>query len=141
MVKCWIFVSHPNSAFSVGTLSEEAFEETAIRWAIGSRTQNRNRIAAGDKVLFYRAGHEGKKIFASAILRSSLMKDDEGFYVKLDDLKIWKTPVEIKKCLPQLSFIKKKKQWGSYFQGGIIALPGADYYLILKISKHNLTVY
>jgi len=97
MVKCWIFVSHPNSAFSVDTLSEEALGETAIRWAIGSRTQNRNRISAGDKVLFYKAGNEGKKIFASAILRSNLMKDNSGLYVELDNLKIWEIPVEIKK--------------------------------------------
>lgn len=138
MVNCWIFVSHPNSDFSVSALSELAASETTVRWVIGSRTQNRNRISAGDKVLFYKAGHEGKKIVASAILRSSLMKDDSGLYVELDSLRIWEHPVEIKKILTKLSFIEKKKQWGSYFQGGIIALPENEYYVIVKSSNINL---
>lgn len=137
MVKCWIFVSHPNSDFSVGALSEVVAGETATRWVIGSRTQNRNRISAGDKVLFYRAGHEGKKIFASAILRSNLMKDTSGLYVELGNLKIWEIPVEMKKILSKLSFIEKKKQWGSYFQGGIIAIPEDDYCLIVKYANLN----
>lgn len=132
MVKCWIFVSHPNSDFSVDALSEILAGKTAVRWAIGSRTQNRNRISAGDKVLFYKAGHEGKKIFASAILRSNLMKDTSGLYVELDNLKIWESAVEMKKIFSKLSFIEKKKQWGSYFQGGIIALPEEDCYLIVN---------
>jgi len=127
-------VSVPFTDFNVGTMGEIAKKiETSKKWSIGRRTRNRNRLMAGDKILFYQGGEEGKKFVGSAELASSLQKtrSSDGF-VKIKNFVLWVNPVEIRGLIQRLSFIKNKRHWGIYFQGGTLEIPEEDYQKILK---------
>ena len=107
------------------------------KWPIGQKTLRKKLLSIGDKVLFYEAGDEGKKLFGSGDLFSSLEKDveDNSEFVTISSFEFWNPPIPIKRILSKLSFIKNKKYWGIYFQGGIVRLPETDYSLILNLHK------
>jgi len=122
MVNYWIFVSVPFTDFNTGTIQEMFRKvENSKRWRIGRRTPNRGVLSAGDKILFYQGGEEGRKIVGAAELASGL-EQSEGLdsYVKIKSFVLWKNPVDIRTLINELSFIKRNRYWGVYFQGGVV---------------------
>ena len=134
MVNHWIFVSVPFTDFNVGTICEilKKIRRTK-KWLIGRRTPNKRKISTGDKVLFYQGGEGGGRIVASAELTSGL-QEAENFdsFVEIEDFRLWENPVNIKTMIERLSFIKNKKHWGVYFQGGIIKIAEEDYRKLIR---------
>ena len=135
MVNYWIFVSVPFTDFNAGTISEMLKKiEATKKWSIGRRTPNKNMLSRGDKILFYQGGQEdGGKIIASAELASSLeCSENSDSFVKLWNFEVWKEPADMKKLIDKLSFIKNKRHWGVYLQGGVVKIARMDYNLITK---------
>ncbi len=110
--------------------------ETEKKWLIGKKTPYRSRLLAGDKILFYQGGEEGRKIVGLAELASSLQQTERSEdFVIIKNFKLWDNPVEIRVLLGELSFIRNERHWGAYFQGGVVRISEEDYRKILKAGK------
>ena len=109
----WIFVSS-------GAM--EVFEERirAKIWPVFKTTSNRNQIRVGDRIVFYKAGKDGKRFIGSAEVGSELIDSEDGdFKIKLNNTDVWKKGVLITDVLMELDFIKNKAAWSNYLVGGI----------------------
>ena len=130
MADYWIFVSVPYTDYNVSTIHkmQEKIKSSRV-WPIGKRTAHRKQLSEGDKVLFYQGGERGRKIVGSAELESSLIIDEEGIYdfVMIKNFELWDRPVELKRVLNGLSFVRYKKYWSAYFQGGIAKISEKDF--------------
>jgi len=125
----WIFVVKSSTDFT------KRLEQR--KWPIYNRTTNRNRLRAGDNVIFYLAGEDGKKFLGTARLGSGLKKAEQiDYLVDLDDIEIWEKHVKIHDVIEELEFIVYKRNWGVHFQGGVIRLSDKDYTTITtKVKK------
>ncbi len=123
-MSCWILViNDTNSEF------EKRIEEK--KWPIFTFTPNRKKLKTGDRIIFYKAGIEGKKFLGTAKLNSDLNIETRlGYSISLTDIKIWKRPRSVEKLLDKLEFIRDRKAWGRFFQGGVIKINGKDYTII-----------
>lgn len=132
----WIFVM-------TGKLEDFKKRIESKKWPIFRLTHHRKAIKKGDKILFYLGGKPNKKILGSAVLSSRIKTESDEFSIGLDDVEIWKKSVMMKQVLEEIDFIKNKKNWGIYFQGGITALTEKNFKKIinfkniLEIEKQN----
>ena len=108
--------------------------KTSKAYPLGYRTPNRTRIVSGDKVIFYRSGEEGRKFIGSAEVSSVTRNSDQYIfgYVHFSKIRFWQEPIDLYDILQELSFIKNRRRWQSYFQGGIRKLPEKDYERIFR---------
>jgi len=105
-------------------------------WPIFHNTANRLQIRKGDKIIFYKAGMNGKKFVGTAKLDSDLKKNEKiDYFVNLTNVEIWERSVNILDLLEELEFIKVKKNWSNYMVGAIRRLEESDFNKIL--SKHE----
>lgn len=127
-------MSVPFTDFNTGTNLCEMLKKIAgtKKWLIGRRTPHREILAEGDKVLFYQGGEEGRKVVASAELASSLHSDNADSFAEIKNIEVWKKPVDMNALIDRLSFIKNKKHWGVYLQGGVVRIAEKDYNMIVK---------
>jgi hypothetical protein len=135
MVKYWIFVSVPYTDFNTGSIDEILDKiKSSKTWPIGRRTVYRNLLSKGDRVLLYQGGEQGKKIVGSADLNSGLIGKPDGICdgVLISNLDLWKEPVDIKKVVSKLSFVRNPERWGFYFKGGVVRISERDYKEILR---------
>jgi predicted RNA-binding protein with PUA-like domain len=135
MAKHWIFVSVPYTDFNTGSINEMRSKiESSKKWPIGKKTIHRNALSKGDKVLFYQGGEQGRKIVGMCELSSGLVEDSDRMCdcVMIENYEFWKEPVDIRKVLGRLSFVKDSKRWGIYFKGGIVKISKKDYDKILR---------
>jgi len=130
----WIFV--------IKDTPEEFAKRMQIRkWPIFKKTQNRRNLRTGDKIIFYKAGANGKKFLGKALIASELEQVDQFTYsLKLSEIEVWEKPVELANVLNDLDFISDKLYWGRYFQGGVRSLSEKDYSTIVSKSTPNFTV-
>lgn len=106
------------------------------KWPIFKNTPHKQSMTKGDNVVFYLGGKGNMEFIGRALLGSPLVKDDgDSLYVTLDDIKVWKKPLPIRKILDILEFIHKKRHWGIYMQGGVVRLPSKDFSTILSNAK------
>lgn len=125
----WIFVMTGNNADFLTRTSSG-------KWPIFKRTVNRNDLKKGDNVIFYLGGNSNKKIMGSATVNSGLEVNGDEFSVDLSDVQILDKPIRMSSILESLVFIRNKKNWGAYMQGGVVRLPKTDYNTIIeKIAK------
>jgi len=88
-------------------------------WPIYVHTQNRNNLKKGDKVVFYKAGLDGKKFLGTAKVASPLERTEKIDYsIRLSDVEVWKKSVSIEELIDSLDFILDKQFWGRFLQGG-----------------------
>jgi len=118
-------------------------------WGFGKNTAHRAKIKAGDKVVFYQAGGNGQKFLGTAILASgayddssskNLFLDPETYKIDLQNIVVWDNPKPFVHFLDKLSFIKNKKFWGTYFQGGCRKISEKDFQTILKTKPSQLSL-
>jgi hypothetical protein len=121
----WVFVINDKD----GVFQERINEK---KWPIYRKTQNRNKLKVGDKIIFYKAGMGGKKFIGKATISRGLKPHGVDFSLDLSDVDIWKKPVSVASVLNNLEFIKDKTFWGRYFQGGVRSLSDSDYSAILS---------
>lgn len=115
--------------------SEQIFKERIKnrKWPIFAKTQNRDKIGPGHKVVFYKAGRDdGQKFLGAATVASGVTceggKVDS--FVELGGAVIWKKPVQMRKLLDDLDFVRDKKNWGLYVQGGVRQISEKDFLTI-----------
>ncbi len=99
----------------------ETFHERvqAKTWPIYKNTSNRNNIEIDDRVVFYKAGKNGKRFIGSAKIGSQLQNHKDDFKITLKDIDLWKKHIVITDVLMELDFIKNKTAWSNYLVGGI----------------------
>ena len=118
-------------------------------WPIYLRTKLNKYLKKGINVIFYIAGDNQKSqsFVASAKISQTIDKDileyDPNkkfaqviYYLKFENINIFKKNVKIKEHLDNLSFIKteKKRYFGLYLQGGISKIDQKSYNCIIKNS-------
>ena len=123
----WIFVT-------TGEKEELKKRFSEKRWPIYRHTIHRTKLSKGDRVIVYHGGYKSKKelIGSFTIETEPAQENLETFYLEFSDLKLWKQKVPVKKILSELSFVKRKDNWGIYFQGGVVLLPNKDLKTILS---------
>lgn len=121
----WVFVINDK---------DEVFQERINdkKWPIYRKTQNRNKLKVGDKIIFYKAGADGKKFIGKASIARGLKPDGIDYSLELSDVGVWKKPVSVALVLKDLEFIRDKTFWGRYFQGGVRSLSESDYNIIIS---------
>ena len=68
----------------------------------------------------------------SATVSSGLNVNEDEFLVDLSDVCIFNKPIQMSSILGDLVFIRNKKNWGAYMQGGVVRLPKVDYNMIIE---------
>ena len=124
--------------------------ERAI-WPIYSRTPNRARLAAEDRLAFYVGGSKelSGHIVATGSIRSVkqpqalTLETDPGYLtepasvlLQLTDITCLKHPINLKDQIARLSICPANpKSWGSALMGGCRALPREDWVLLFGGNK------
>jgi len=139
-------------------ISNRTNSEVAIRekvWGVPERHRNQiSRTRPGDTLLIY-VGQEvvdknttlPPAITACSEIVSEVYEDTSEIFtappklgnevfplrVKLHPVRIFDPPVEFKPLIPQLKFIKNKKQWSGHIRGQAMrTIPEEDFRLILE---------
>ena len=123
----WIFVISNTDKEFKRRLSEK-------KWPIYHYTVYRKKIRSGDNVVFYKAGTGGQKLIGKAITASAIVPIDGklDYFVKLKNIEPCSNPVSMHPLVEHLEFIKNKKQWGTYMQGGVRPITKNDYETIVS---------
>jgi hypothetical protein len=121
----WIFVMTGNNADFLTRASSG-------KWPIFKRTVNRNELKKGDHVIFYLGGNNNKKIMGYALVDSGLNVNGDEFSIDLSDVVILDKPIRMSSIVESLMFVRNKKNWGAYMQGGVVRLPKIDYNTVIE---------
>ena len=127
----WIFVIKS----TVGELENRITKKS---WPIYHHTPHRKNLRFSDRIIFYLAGHGGKKFVGNASISSELMSSGGLDYsIGISDIKIWKKPIPVEDLISNLEFVVNKNNWGASFQSGVRRLNDNDYNTILSKSRKN----
>jgi len=117
-------------------------------WGFHPTTQHRAVVKDGDEVIFYLtgAGFIGKATLKSPAYIDKtgdsetwwFNRSDVNYRVDLKDIDVWQKTKPIQPILPNLSFVKKTKNWGVYLQGGVRKISEEDYLAILNSSIYEV---
>ena len=161
MINYWIFVVNdwkdPHTRKTV--LGTTIFENLQVHkvWGIGNGTQNRKNLSAGDKVIIYLAGTNGRKFLGSGTISSNCkpFTNNEvypdivktilqgwGNFVTFEDFDKFDKPKSLDELAPNLEFIVKKDKAPFYFQSGVRSITKEDFDVIIsedlaRISKKD----
>jgi len=126
----WIFVFK-------GSDSEFRSKVNTGLWEIFKKTPNREKLAVGDSIVFYKAGTDGKKFIGSASIMTGLKElTPSKYFLEMKNVSVWENQVAVIHIIEKLDFIKNKKNWGNYFQGGVRSISEHD---LLAIANHDST--
>lgn len=107
------------------------------------------KMQIGDRVAYYIM--KIQKFGATATITGEYINDSTKLWIDKDEMWPARRPskpnivlddvelIDIKKLLPDLSFIEKKDVWGIYFQGSIKTIPEEDFKLIESEMKKIVT--
>ena len=139
-----IFVSSDGKKTGLDIFNERIKKN---KWPIYSKTPQQLNIKEGKKVVFYIAGAgEKKQSFVGtaqikSIIDNNTVSTDPNqefksvlFFIEFKNLKVFNEEIKIKEHLNKLDFIKNKKKYGLYFQGGICKINQESYEYILQKS-------
>ena len=106
-------------------------------WPIFNHTRHRDDLGKGDQVIIYHGGKFGGKKFVGTFTISSKITRPgaEDYSIKMSKITKLEHPVKASDIIGNLGFIKRKDNWGIYFQGGVSRIPKQDYNTILSASK------
>ena len=124
-------------------------------WGTAKRYQNLiARTKKGDRLLIYTMQkNQNKVIIPSAVhgeyeVISDVFEDHSPLFVsppsmaseffpyriKVNPVQIFKTPIEFKPLIPELSFIKNKTMWSGSIRTAMREIPEEDYQIIIKTT-------
>jgi predicted RNA-binding protein len=111
-------------------------------------------VKIGDTILMYdRSEVHAKEVFPSAILGeykvTELFEDTKPLFTappqmgdevfpyrfRLKPVKIFKTPIELKRLIPELGFITNKSTWSGHFRTAKREVPEEDHQKIVTAGK------
>ena len=146
---CWILavvdhrLTRDRKVSAIDVLKERLKQNI---WLVNPKNVNVKYLREGDEVVFYPGSSVDEKGFIGVGVLASeprpLTAPETTKYgspssqfdkaVSLRDTKIWMQVKPAATLVPQLSFIKNKRKWGVYLEGGIINLPKPDFELIIS---------
>lgn len=123
-------------------------------WGIPKRNKNIHiRVKEGDIILMYvRLEGRGNNVLPPAIVGDfnviELFEDTEPLFIappqmrnevfpyrlKLNNIRVFTKPIEIKALIPELGFITNKTMWTGHFRQTMREIPEEDYLKIVKSS-------
>jgi predicted RNA-binding protein len=116
------------------------------KWPIYNKTPQLLNVVQGRRVLFYIAGNgEKSQCFIASAEIKNIIENNKAeidpnkefkqvlLYVQFENLKIFNTEINVKDHIDNLNFIKNKKHYGLYFQGGICKISEQSYEYITNI--------
>lgn len=128
-------------------------------WGLKEHTRNRKQLCPGDELVVYTAGKRqfGGCFVASAKVasasqpcvpanRAAIDSPDvrhshivSDYFIKVTGIKIFSTPVPIRKIKQELQFIKQSDSpyWAAPLQNGSVKISQKDYSLICKLSERR----
>ena len=144
----WIFTIQGYTDFCLWSTREGLKRRVEEKiWPIGERTQNRKRIRRGDRLVFYLCGEGEHKFVGTAVLDSDVIEIGSSYnsntlglaryFVRLKQIRLWKTEVPINCVLTKLAAIPNAKHYGIYLQGGIRKLKPEDYELLVSLGSSH----
>lgn len=144
---CWAFIVVDHLVEGKTVSARDVLIDRVNRkmWVVNSKNPNVKRLRKADEVIFY-LGCKGERGFAGiGVLNSKprpITASDSIEYgspsskfdrvVELKDVNLWKKTKPVANIVPRLSFIKNKRSWGAYLQGGIVRIPKADFELLIE---------
>lgn len=153
---CFIFVANdiplsPQKKFSADEIANTLLSQGF--WAFSEQAPLRKKLFEQDELLIYLAGHERKHFVATAQVAktSDKITEDERkilkqiglsfmqYRVLLSNIQRLEPYVKIKPLIPELSFIKDKKNYGLHLRLPIVRCKREDYERILK--KTNVVAW
>ncbi len=145
---CWVFIVVNHQIDGQMMFAKDVLADRMKRkiWLVNSKNPNVKRLNEGDEVIFYLGGKQGGRGFAGiGVLTSkpcALSGSNYAKYgspssrfdkvVELRDLRLWKKVKPVAKIVPRLNFIKNKRSWGAYLQGGIVRISKQDFELLIE---------
>jgi hypothetical protein len=129
-----------------GTIVEMLFENS--QWLFAPTTPRIRSLNTGDRVVVYAAGRNnrcfrGTFTIASKPAELECLPDEMGQLARLYSLacqikdgELWRVPKPIKELLPELSFIKDKKNYGLYLRRGLREISKRDYEVITRFMDN-----
>jgi len=141
----WIFVVTDQDKMTAKEIYDTLMD--AKQWGLGEKTPNRKNLEKDDSIVFYQAGQNAQQFLGTAKLAAQPIKltesekekrkelgrvFDSDYAVDLTEINKWIEPKPVKSIIGQLEFIIKKDVYYAYFQGGIRAISGSDYNIIVS---------
>ena len=102
----WIFVLTEYSNYNYGSVNETVEDlKKRLKWRIGLRTPNRNKLSENDEAVFYVTGDNNKYFFGKTKLNSAFMHEGDPIfgYVVLKYLEVFQDPIYIKPLINQIN--------------------------------------
>jgi predicted RNA-binding protein len=124
-------------------------------WPLNRLTPHQSKFQRGDRVLFYIAGgrepEQGHIVALSEISGERFVSERRDarfpgwigvpepplYDVPLNQSEWFTKPVSVRHVLNRLTFIRNRKAWGTYFQGGVRRIPAKDFELIISLGLHG----
>ncbi|MDW8092494.1 MAG: hypothetical protein RMJ06_02250 [Nitrososphaerota archaeon] len=116
-------------------------------WSISDKNPFRKKVAEGDRAIFFVSSRNGKHFAGDCVVTSTVKPLDRvrrgqllGYpsitfeYCFEISGKLWERRVEVAEVIDEVSFIKNKDRWWSYFQGGMRPIGEDDFMTILGHS-------
>ena len=138
-----IFISSDGKKSGIDIFNDRLKEN---KWPIYNKTPQLLNVVQGKKVVFYIAGNgEKSQCFIGSAEIKNIIENNKTeidpnkefkqvlFYVQFENLKIFKTEINVKDHIDNLNFIKNKKHYGLYFQCGICKINEQSYEYITSI--------
>ena len=100
-------------------------------WHLFPWTKYRKQLRPSDHVVFYRVG---RKVFWGTAIIDSV----EGLTVRLKNVRMWRRPVPAGEVVSKLALTKGRRNWGAFFQSGVVKLGKGDYELLMELGKENI---
>ena len=121
-------------------------------WGVPKRSKGlHSRVKVGDTILIYaRSETHAKEVFPSVIMGeykvTELYEDTTPLFTapvqmgnevfpyrfRLNPVKLFKEPVELKPLIPGLGFVTNKTMWSGHFRTAMREIPEEDYLVILN---------
>lgn len=147
----WILVlanqNQPNSHYNAQVIFDAQLRRKA--WGLREGSKNFKNMKKGDIVLLYIGspycafagyavlGSERPRPFTKAEqnkLLDKVYRRKPKAGVKFSKAKRFNVQVPAPLAVPELKFVKSKKNWGMYFQGAAVKINEADYNMVVAIA-------
>lgn len=129
-------------------------------WPIFKRTNHRSKLKINSKIVFYIAGKgvNSQKFVGKATISNIKFIEDHTIFdekeiinrinktilenkqlnilLELKDISFFKKNISVKSIMHELNFIKKKSNYGMYFQSGVNVINEEDFNTITRASEY-----
>lgn len=149
----WVFVVKDHYVGKRVIPANEVAADRVSRkfWLVSRRMAALKDLREGGVAVFYSTGLEGRFFVGEgSFSQPPLPVTDEmrfyivGYpseklthYIQFDQASLWTNPVKVESVVENLSFIKNKSKWFTYFRGSLRKIPEQDFHYIKSLAVHQ----